>query len=76
MVQQTTGGKKSSCLMPAKKKVPTTISKWNSAFAVLSAVYTRKFASKAGELLKYGELIRQIAGDGFSVGPFSHGTLP
>ncbi len=64
MVQQITSGEKSLCLRRANKKVPKTISERVSAFAIFFAVYTQKFASEAGKLLKYDELIRQIASDG------------
>ena len=64
IVQNTASGNGSSCLIPSNKKVPKTINDWLSAFAIFGSVYIAKYPRDGSSLLKYGEIIRQIAGEG------------
>ena len=50
------------CLEPATK-IPriSTIQQWVSAFNSFIAVYTQKYSSSAADLLKYVEVVRDIA---------------
>ena len=50
--------------IPIGKKLPRTIDEWQSAFAIYASVYTQKYPSAVGPLLKYGEIVRSIARDG------------
>lgn len=60
-VQKDGNGDSTLCLIQGNKKLPKSITEWNSAFAIFTTVYTAKFPTEIGGLLKYAENIRQIA---------------
>ena len=64
MLQKVASGESSLCIMPANNIFPKTIDEWHSAYAIFSSVYIKTFQNESGKLLKYGELIRQIAHEG------------
>ena len=52
----------SLCLEPTRKaKVITTIEEWTGAFQVFVGVYTSKFPHEAPALMKYSEVVRDLA---------------
>ena len=64
VVQQTGGGGSSLCLIPPSKMLPKNINEWQTAFAIFTTVYTKKFTDESNNLVKYGETIRQMAKEG------------
>ena len=57
----------SLCLEPlAKHKKVTTIETWLSSFHVFVGAYTKQFPHEAPALMKYGEIIQDLAGRGHS----------
>lgn len=58
-------GAPSLCLESASKpRKIFTIDQWGSCFLVIVGVYTSKFPSEAPSLMKYGEIIRDLAARG------------
>ena len=52
----------SLCLEPTRKaKAITTIEEWTNAFQVFVGVYTSKFPHKSPALMKYSEVVRNLA---------------
>ncbi len=51
-------------MVPTNKKLPQNINEWISAFSIFSTVFTKKFPGDNDKLLKYGEVVRQIAAEG------------
>lgn len=59
------GSMLSLCLEPASKpKKITTIDAWSSCFLIFVGVYTSKYPAEAPALMKYGEIIRDLAARG------------
>jgi len=55
----------SLCLEPVSKpKKITTIEAWNSCFLIFVGVYTSKYPAEAPALMKYGEIIQDLAARG------------
>ena len=53
------------CLEPTNKAKPlTSIDAWTSAFQIFVGVYTTKFPQEAPALMKYGEVVRDLAAQG------------
>lgn len=56
------GDQPSLCLEPSNKpKKKVNIEDWRSAFRIFVAVYTRKYTTEAPALMKYGDLIQDLA---------------
>lgn len=51
------------CVIPTPKKLPQNKNDWISAIT-LSTIYINKFPCENDSLLKYGEVVRQIASEG------------
>lgn len=64
LLQKTDTGDNTLCVVPTNKKLPKNINDWISAFSIFSTIYTKKFPNENGKLLKYGEVVRQIAAEG------------
>ena len=53
------------CLEPTNKAKPlTSIDAWTSAFQIFVGIYTTKFPQEAPALIKYGEVVRDLAARG------------
>ena len=53
------------CLEPTNKAKPlTSVDAWTSAFQIFVGVYTTKFPQEAPALMKYGEVVRDLAARG------------
>ena len=63
-LQKDENGDDAICFVNGAKKAPRSINEWSSAFAIFTAVYTSKFPSEVAKLLKYSEVVRQIASEG------------
>ena len=58
-------GQPTLCLEPLQKaKNISTIAAWTSAFQVFVGIYTSKFPAEAPALMKYGEVVRDLADKG------------
>lgn len=62
MGSEVKGALPSLCLEPAQKAKPiTSIEQWTTAFQIFVGVYTAKFPQEAPALMKYGEVVRDLA---------------
>ena len=64
LLQRTDKGENTLCVVPSNNKLPKNINEWISAFCIFSSVYTNKFPGDNAKLLKYGQVVRQIAAEG------------
>ena len=59
-------GAPSLCLESASKpRKVFNVDQWGSCFLVFVGVYTSKFPSEAPSFMKYGEIIRDLAAEGY-----------
>ena len=67
----------SLCLEPlAKHKKVTTIETWLSSFHVFVGAYTKQFPHEAPALMKYGEIIQDLAGRGHNWKFYDENAVP
>ena len=60
-----TPGRPTLCLEQLQKaKTISTIEAWTSAFLIFVGIYSSRFAAEAAALMKYGEVVRDLANKG------------